>query len=190
MSRGPAPTRSGPVLLTHKRQERKTFRQIIAQLQGPAAPALSLGVSTTTLPATMLELGQQLGIRTVVTPATGNCLAMAIVQAAADSDLNGSDLALDRLTASLKRGVKHSGLLHLEDQLAHDHRVQALANVKRVWATMTRQESASQMRWILEDFATSPSGRTDEVSDDTWGGSDVVRMAAIFYTKPSTLCNI
>ena len=45
ISRGPAPTVSGLVLLTHKRQVRKTLRQIISQLQGPAALTLPLGGS-------------------------------------------------------------------------------------------------------------------------------------------------
>ena len=87
----------------------------------------------------------------MVTPATSNYLAMAIAQAAADSTLGGSDPALSRLTASLKRGIQYSGLLHFEDQMAHDHRVHALANVHRGWPTMTRPESASQLRWYLND---------------------------------------
>ena len=39
------------------------------------------------------------------------------------------------------------------------------------------------MRWFLEDFANSSSDRTEEVSDDTWGGCDTVGMAANFLQK-------
>ncbi|KAE9338152.1 hypothetical protein PR003_g11649 [Phytophthora rubi] len=124
-----------------------------------------------------------LGIGEVTTPVTGNCMAMAVAQAAVDATLEGPDSALKSLTASIKRGIKYAGLLHLEDQMAHDHRVNALANVRRGWPTMTRSESATQMRWFLEDYANSPSSRSDIVSDDTWGGSDTLGMAAIFLQR-------
>ena len=48
---------------------------------------------------------------------------------------------------------------------------------------MTRRESDSKMRWFLNDDAKSPSGRTKDVSDDIWGGSDVVCMAANFQNQ-------
>ena len=122
---------TGPVLLTFlAKGAQKNSVIIIAQTQLLAAPVLPLGFSTKTLPTTITDLEQQLGVQTLVTPATGNSLAMAIDQAAADSKLDGLDLALMRITASINGVIKYSGLLHLEDQLAPDHCVHALANVK------------------------------------------------------------
>uniref|UniRef100_A0AAV1V940 Uncharacterized protein n=2 Tax=Peronospora matthiolae TaxID=2874970 RepID=A0AAV1V940_9STRA len=48
---------------------------------------------------------------------------------------------------------------------------------------MTHKESASQIRWYLEDYATSPSARTALVGSDTWGGCDMVGMAANFLQQ-------
>uniref|UniRef100_A0AAV1TYS0 Uncharacterized protein n=1 Tax=Peronospora matthiolae TaxID=2874970 RepID=A0AAV1TYS0_9STRA len=50
----------------------------------------------------------QLGLRAVVTPATGNCFAMSIVQAAMDANLDDPGRSLEHLTAYLKRGIYRS----------------------------------------------------------------------------------
>lgn len=145
-ARGKAPVSIGPVLMTKKRQERATFQSLSSTLVIPTSAPLSMGPRTAREPESMQEVEAMLGIREVTTPATGNCMAMAVAQAAVDATLEGPDSALKSLTASIKRGIKYTGLLHLEDQLAHDHRVNALANVRRGWPTMTRSESATQMR--------------------------------------------
>ena len=72
-----------------------------------------------------------LGLREVVTPATGNCMAMAAAQAYVDADMHVNSNALERITASIKRGIKFTVLLHLEHNYAHDVRVQALRDVGR-----------------------------------------------------------
>ena len=67
--------------------------------------------------------------------------------AIADANLDDLDRSLELLTASLKSGIKYSELLNLDGQLAHDHRVHPLKNVRRGWSGMSRTESASQVRW-------------------------------------------
>ena len=108
---------------------------------------------------------------------------MAISQAAVDVNLDDPGRILECLTACLKRGIKYSGLIDLEGQLAHDHRVNLLTNVGRGWPGMTRAESASQVRWYLDDYAMSTSIRTERVPEDAWGGSDTVGMASNFFKQ-------
>ena len=129
------------------------------------------------------DLVRILGLREVPTPATGNCLAMAIAQAVADSALDAPITALETLTASVKRGIKFAGLLNLEGQLPHDLRVNTLKNVGRGWSTMTREESATQLRWFLTDYAANPSDRDTIVAESCWGGSDILGMAATFLQR-------
>lgn len=76
---------------------------------------------------------EQLALRAVTTPATGNCMAMAIVQALADHDLASADDILHAATSSLKLGIKHAGLLHMSEQFPHDTRLSTIVNVKRGW---------------------------------------------------------
>ena len=103
----------------------------------------------------------------MVTLATGICLAMAVAQAAVDANLKTPDRSLELLTASIKYGIKNSGLLNLNGKLAHDHRVHLLQNVRRSWPGMSLTESASQLKWYLEKCASSFSFRTAVMSEDT-----------------------
>ena len=181
--RGPAPTSPIPVLLTRQRTERNSFSRLVQSLTKQRTEALPIGARSVNAPASLEELEQQLGLRSAVTPATGNCLAMAISQAAVDVNLDDPGRTLECLTACLKRGIKYSGLIDLEGQLAHDHRVNLLTNVGRGWPGMTRAESASQVRWYLDDYAMSTSIRTESVPEDAWGGSDTVGMASNFLKR-------
>ena len=181
--RGPAQRSTAPVLMTHKRRERSKFLQLQLQKDAGSRTHLQIGARSSISPSSISELSFQLGVREVTTPATGNCMAMAVAQASADAPLDGPDQMMERLTEILKKGIKYSGLLHLEDQFAHDHRVQALHNVHRGWPTITRSESANQMRWFLDDYAASSSKPDIVVTPDTWGGSDTLGMAANFLQR-------
>ncbi|TDH65459.1 hypothetical protein CCR75_006759 [Bremia lactucae] len=71
----------------------------------------------------------QLQLRAVSAPDTGNCMAIAIVQALCDADVAAEDTLLaaeDTLLAaaagSLKTGIKHAGQLHPGEQFPHDTR--------------------------------------------------------------------
>ena len=71
----------------------------------------------------MREFMRIVGLREVGTPANGNCLAIALVQAFAESASAAPTMDQELLTASIKRGIKSIGLLSLEDQLPYDLRV-------------------------------------------------------------------
>ncbi|CAI5715370.1 unnamed protein product [Hyaloperonospora brassicae] len=90
-------------------------------------------------PIHMREVLRIVGLREVSTPANGNCLAIALAQAFAESALAAPTMDQELLTAAIKRSIKYTGLFNLEDQLFHDLRVQALKNVGLGWATMTRK---------------------------------------------------
>lgn len=112
--RGTAPVTTVPVLLTLKYHERTALRKQLARTQNQLAAALPMGARSTTIPANLADLENQIGVRSVVTPATGNCLAMSIAQAVADANLEAPDHTLELVTASIKRGIKYTGLLALE----------------------------------------------------------------------------
>ena len=145
--------------------------------------ALPIGARLVNAPDSLVELEQQLELRSAVTPATGNCMAMAISQEAVDANLDDPGRTIECLTSCLKRGIKYKGLLDLESQLAHDLRVNILTNVCRGWSGITRAESASQVRWYLDDYAMSTSIRTERVPGDAWGGSVTVGMASNFLER-------
>ncbi|CAI5705830.1 unnamed protein product [Peronospora effusa] len=137
----------------------------------------------TAVPQTFAAAIESLGLREVVTPASGNCLAMAVVQGATGADLAEPTSKLKQLTATLKLGDKEVGLLNLEDRIPHDIRVHILQNVNRAWPAMTRRESLSQLKWFLEDYASSPSERDAVIAENTWGGNDIIGLAAMFLRR-------
>uniref|UniRef100_A0AAV1TQ58 OTU domain-containing protein n=1 Tax=Peronospora matthiolae TaxID=2874970 RepID=A0AAV1TQ58_9STRA len=181
--RGAAPEISGPTLLAKQRLERKTCKRLVKQQQKGRCTSFPIDPRPETGPFHLNDLKRILGLREVPTPATGNCLAMAIAQAVADSALDAPLTVLEPLTASVKRGFKYAGLLNLEGQLPHDLRVNILKNVGRGWQTMTREESATQLRWFLTDFAATSFDRDTIVSESCWGGSDILGMAATFLQR-------
>uniref|UniRef100_M4B6G7 Uncharacterized protein n=1 Tax=Hyaloperonospora arabidopsidis (strain Emoy2) TaxID=559515 RepID=M4B6G7_HYAAE len=69
-----------------------------------------MGARATTTPADLKEFEGQPCIRSVVTTATGNCLAMEIAQSTADNILEDPGRSLKLTTASLKYGIKYSGM--------------------------------------------------------------------------------
>uniref|UniRef100_A0AAV1URV5 Uncharacterized protein n=1 Tax=Peronospora matthiolae TaxID=2874970 RepID=A0AAV1URV5_9STRA len=101
--RGTSLVSTVPVLLTLKRHERTALRKQFST-------ALPMGARSTTISADMADIERQLGVRSVVTLATGNCPAMAITQAVADAKLEAPDRALMMVTASIERGIKYTGL--------------------------------------------------------------------------------
>uniref|UniRef100_A0AAV1USB4 CCHC-type domain-containing protein n=1 Tax=Peronospora matthiolae TaxID=2874970 RepID=A0AAV1USB4_9STRA len=181
--RGPAVVTAGPALLTQQRRERLTCEKLLKLLPDRQCHSIPMDPKPPAEPIHMGELVSILGLREINTPANGNCLAIALAQAVAESALTAPTKDQELLTACIKRGITCTGLLNLEDQLPHDLRVQALKNVGRGWASMTRTESASQFRWFLTDFAATPSGRTSHVPTDCWGGSDTLGMAATFLQR-------
>ncbi|TDH69571.1 hypothetical protein CCR75_002558 [Bremia lactucae] len=68
-------------------------------------------------------MARQLRLREFITPATGNCMVMATVQALSDIDLSSAELTLSAETDSLKRGIKYTGQLSHSKRTAivHDH---------------------------------------------------------------------
>ena len=167
--RGKAPTFSGPVLLTVKSQERATCELIMGSLEDSPKRALSIEQRPQRVPSDMRSLVRILGLREVVTPATGNCMEMTVAQAYADADMHGESDAFERLTASVKRGIRFAGLLNLDHNYAHDVRVQALRNVGRGWTPMKPKESANQFRWFLHGYALYASDRTSTIDGKVWG---------------------
>ena len=93
-ARGRAPNASESMISTHKHRERKTFCALIAGVNSKRDPLLPWASRTSATVVDFPSLEKRLGARSVVTPATGNCLAMAIAQVAADSTLDGSDPTL------------------------------------------------------------------------------------------------
>uniref|UniRef100_A0AAV1TWG6 CCHC-type domain-containing protein n=1 Tax=Peronospora matthiolae TaxID=2874970 RepID=A0AAV1TWG6_9STRA len=158
--RGPAVVTAGPALLTQQRRERLTCEKLLKLLPDRQYHSIPMNPKPPAEPIHMGELVSILGLREINIPANGNCLAIALAQAVAESALTAPTKDQELLTACIKRGITFTGLFNLEDQLPHDLRVQALKNVGRGWASMTRTESASQSRWFLTGFAATPSGRT------------------------------
>ena len=130
---------STPVFMTLKGQERDQCLSLASTLGAGTKCSLSLKPRPLIDPTDIRSLGRILGLREAVTPATGNCMAMAVAQAFADADLTGGSTNLERMTASIKRGVALAGLLHLEDNYCHDVRVQTFHNVEPGWSHMTRK---------------------------------------------------
>lgn len=69
----------------------------------------------TQTPQTIAEAIDSTGLRQVATPASGDSLAMEIVQGANGKDLAEPTSKLGQLTGTLETGVKEVGLLSLGD---------------------------------------------------------------------------
>ena len=98
---------------------------------------LPIGARMITIPPTLAEIAIQLGVRSVTTPATGRCIAMTIAQAVAGRSLDEQTILSSYLLPVSNKAYNILGRLHLEGQLAHDRRVNTLANVTRGWSSMT-----------------------------------------------------
>uniref|UniRef100_A0AAV1TWC5 Uncharacterized protein n=1 Tax=Peronospora matthiolae TaxID=2874970 RepID=A0AAV1TWC5_9STRA len=84
-----------------KSQERATCNRILGSLKDGPKRALQMEHRPQRVPSDMRSLVRLLGLREVVTLATGNCMAMAVSQAYADADMHGENVAFERLTASV-----------------------------------------------------------------------------------------
>ena len=96
---------------------------------------------STVLPA--IETGLEL--RPIMTPATKNCMAMALAQAVANHDLVAHDGTLELLTATIKRGICWATMLNFDEQFNHSVRTATLVNVLRGWTDMSPRDSAKNL---------------------------------------------
>ena len=79
--RGPAPTAAEPVLLTHKRHEKKTFKSFSLGRNKRRFLCCRWALDRPLYDLHWRKWHKKLEVPSVVTSATGNCMAMAIVQA-------------------------------------------------------------------------------------------------------------
>uniref|UniRef100_A0AAV1TGM4 Transposase n=1 Tax=Peronospora matthiolae TaxID=2874970 RepID=A0AAV1TGM4_9STRA len=153
-----------------KSQERATCDRILGGLKDVPKRVLSMEQRPQRVPSDLRSLVRLLGLREVVTPATWNCVAMAVAQTYAYADMRGESDAFERLTTSVKRGIWFAGLLNLDHNYARDVRVQALRNVRRGWTTIKPKELAILFRWFLHDYTSFQSNHTSTVDGTVWGG--------------------
>ncbi|TDH67615.1 hypothetical protein CCR75_006022 [Bremia lactucae] len=135
------------------------------------------------MPQTFTAAIDSLGLREEATPASGSCLAMAIVQGATEKDLAEPTSKLGQLTATLTTRVKEVELSKLGDSVRQDIWMKMLQNKNRAWPTMTRRESLGQLISFFEDYASSPSEWKAVVADNLWGGSNAIGLAAMFRLR-------
>lgn len=170
-------------LLTRTQQERATLRQAVAEVLPSLGSIIPPKVMDLATEPDLPTIEQDLGLTPVTTPATGNCMAMALAQAVSDHDLVADDGSLEFITACIKRGIHWAALLHFEEQFSHSVRTATLVNVHRGWDGMTPRESAKQFQWYLHEYATSPSARISIIERHTWGGSEILSIAANFLRR-------
>ncbi|CAH0517572.1 unnamed protein product [Peronospora belbahrii] len=115
-----------------------------------------------------------LGLRKVVTSASGNCLAIAIVQGATGKYLAEPTSKLGQLTATLKTGIK--------EETAY-----RMTFGSRCFKSCLENHDAAGISWptqmVFEDYASSPSERKAVVADNTWGGNGVIGLAAMLLRQ-------
>jgi hypothetical protein len=120
---------------------------------------------------TFTAIEENLQMRQVNTPSTGNGMVMALAQALADESLVEKNGRLEAITASLKRGIKWAGQLYMLEQYDHYVRTTTLINMQRGWSGMESHESIKQFKWYLEEYATSTSDHAATVLRHNWGCS-------------------
>ncbi|KAI9996223.1 hypothetical protein PInf_013606 [Phytophthora infestans] len=174
---------STPQLVGLKQRERKAVLQAVAKV------AQRSGDRLTPLPfaggelTSFAAIEESLALSPVSTPATGNCITMALAQAMADADLAVPDGTLDEITGCIKRGIQWAGQLHMSEQYDHYVRTNTLVNVDHGWAGMEAHESTKQFKWYLEEYANSPSNRDAIIPRYNWGCSELLAMAANFLQR-------
>jgi len=172
-----------PQLLAWKQRERQAIEkamQVVATQKGPPIACVDRALAYVT---NFAEIETVLGIREVATPASGNCMAMAIAQALADHNLAAYDITLAEMTAAIKRGICWTGLMHCSDQFNHYTRMATLINMERGWDGMDVQESSKQFRWYLHEYAATSSLREVGVPKYNWGCSEFMTIAANFLQR-------
>ncbi|KAE9032084.1 hypothetical protein PR002_g9366 [Phytophthora rubi] len=172
-----------PQLVTLKQHERTILRKELEQIHQGRGPLLPMTAVTIKEDQGFSNIGRALGIREVNTPSTGNCMAMALAQAAADHDLAAHDAILETVTSSIKRGIRWTGKLNMSEQFNHFARTNTLINVKRGWEDMPPRESKKQFQWYLDEYAATPSTREAIVEKYNWGSSELLAIAANFLQR-------
>lgn len=119
----------------------------------------------------------------MVTPESGNCMAMALAQAVTDLDLAALPGKLENVTAIIIRGVGWSGQLNFLDQFNRFTRKTTLINVERGWEELGAHESSKQFRWYLHEYANSSSDPEVSVPRYNSGRSEVMALAASFLQR-------
>lgn len=179
----PPQLHSTPELVGLKQRERKALSKAIELLEDESGSLLPPADYTGKKLKEFADIEDSLSLCQVSTPASGNCMTMALAQALADNDLAAHDEKLEEITACLKRGIKWAGQLHLPEQVGHFVRMTTLINVQRGWDGMEAQESLKQFKWYLEEFASTPSHREAIVMRYNWGCSEMMALAANFLQR-------
>ncbi|KAE9357793.1 hypothetical protein PR003_g1618 [Phytophthora rubi] len=179
----PPKLHSTPELVGLKQRERKALSKAIEMLEDESGSLLPPADYTGKELKEFADIEDSLSLCQVSTPASGNCMTMALAQALADNDLAAHDGTLGEITACLKRGIKWAGQLHLPEQVGHFVRMTTLINVQRGWDGMEAQESLKFFKWYLEEFASSPSHREAIVTRNNWGCSEMMALAANFLQR-------
>lgn len=180
--KNPPPNPASPQLLVLKQKERSHLLQLTASSQLDWQPCVKLPKSDVKEFRSAEDMESKLRLTAVTTPATGNCMEMAIVQALCDSDLAAQDMKLAEATGSLKRGIKYSGQMHLAEEFPQNTRVATLIGVQHGWEGMDLIPAKKQFKWYLEEFSKSPSDRHADVHVHNWGGAEKRSLwRQIFY---------
>ncbi|KAG1690419.1 hypothetical protein DVH05_028095 [Phytophthora capsici] len=169
---------STPQLVALKSRERKVLRHAVNAAQQPLGKRMPPPAYSGEVLESFSAIEASLGLRQVNTPATGNCMAMALAQALVDTDLASQDDSLEAITKSLKQGICWAGQQNLQEQFDHYVRTSTLVNVQRGWDGMPSHESTKQFKWYLEEYARSPSSRESIVPQYNWGCSELMTMAS------------
>uniref|UniRef100_H3GL61 OTU domain-containing protein n=1 Tax=Phytophthora ramorum TaxID=164328 RepID=H3GL61_PHYRM len=176
----PKATKSTPQLVALKQRERSTLRKLLGSTNLHKGGRLVITGTEDDVIKDFHDVERVLGIRQVTTPSSGNCMAMALAQAAADQHLAAYDATLEEVTTSIKRSIRWSGFLNMNEQFDHYTRTQTLINVKRGWYGMSARESKTQFQWYLEQYGATPSSRQAVIARHNWGSSELMAMAANF----------
>jgi hypothetical protein len=167
-----------PQLVALKQRERQAIAVEALSFEKRRGRLRACAQQTDTSPTKFPQIEKELGLRPVTTPASGNCMAMAIAQAVADHSMAAFSKQLEDITAAVKRGIKWTAQLNYAEQFGHFQRVTSLINLERGWEGMTVQESNKQFKWYLEEYAGTPSDRDSYVPRHNWGSSELMAMAA------------
>ncbi|CAI5740496.1 unnamed protein product [Peronospora farinosa] len=98
LKKNPPPILAEPQLMGLLQRERSHLLGLIAPSQTERQPLVKLIQPIDTAFRAVDDMAGQLQLRAVTTPATGNCMAMAIVQALRDTDLAAQDTQLAAAT--------------------------------------------------------------------------------------------
>lgn len=133
-------------LIALKQRQHGVIGNILQELRDSHGSRLPLHPDSLDEAATFEQIESSLGMKEVSTPASGNCMAMAISQALADQNLAAKPATMEQLTAAIKRGICWAGQLNCMEQFDHFTRTTTLVNKGRRWEGMGPKESSKQFR--------------------------------------------